>query len=137
MCSRANKFIRVLIACLFLAGVGSAFAAGGNAASTPYFAIDTPFVVNLIDDKTVAYLQVNAQFVLEKPDLKNHLHTHLAGIKHTIMMVLSESSAAEARTLQGKQALREKTIKEIQGFLQEQVGDPVIQDILFTGFVIQ
>jgi len=133
----SNNNRNILLSSLFLLISANSFASGGNAGSTPYFEIDTPFVVNLVDDKGVAYLQVHAQFLVEKPELKAHLHAHLPGIKHTIMMVLSESSVAEVKTLQGKQALREKAVKETQAFLQEQIGDPVIQDILFTSFVVQ
>lgn len=131
------KYRTILLASLCLLITGNGFASGGEAGATPYFQIGEPFVVNLVDDKGIAYLQVHAQFLVEKSELKAHLHTHLPGIKHTIMMVLSESNIAAVKTLQGKQALREKALKETQEFLQKQIGDPVIQDILFTSFVVQ
>ncbi len=125
-----------LIALLSLtAQLPLSFAAGGG---TPYFEITTPFVVNITDKEGgTAFLQVNTQFKVKNEELKQYLHTHLPAVQHTIMLVLSEQTVSGIRTVQGKQKLREITLKEIQDFLTEQVGVPVVEEIYFTGFIIQ
>jgi len=113
----------------------TASAAGGG--GTPYFEIATPFVVNITNEGGAAFLQVNAQFKVKNIELKQHLSSHLPAIQHTVMMVLSEQTASGIRTVKGKQKLREVTLKEIQEFLTAQIGDPIVEEIYFTGFIIQ
>ena len=61
----------------------------------------------------------------------------MPAIQHSVMMVLSEQTSANIRSVAGKQKLREKTLLEIQTLLIEKIGDPVVEEIYFTGFIIQ
>jgi flagellar FliL protein len=112
-------------------------AAESGGGGTPYFEIPTPFVVNLADNDSLNFLQVNAQLKVAREDLKQHLSKHMPAIQHTVMMVLSEQSAGDVKSVAGKQKLRETTLKELQSLLQQQVGDPAVTEIYFTGFIIQ
>ena len=103
-----------------------AFAAGGGG-GTPYFEIATPFVVNLADKGGIAFLQVNAQLKVKNEEIKQHLHSHMPAIQHTVMMVLSEQTSNSIGSVDGKQQLREKTLKEIQSLLTEKIGNPAIE----------
>ncbi|MGD8926693.1 MAG: flagellar basal body-associated FliL family protein [Thioalkalispiraceae bacterium] len=111
-------------------------AAGGNSGS-PYFEIAKPFVVNLADKGRTAFLQVKAQFKVKNQELKDQLYNNLPAIQHSIMMVLSEQTSTDIKSVAGKQKLREKTLQEVQAFLMNQLGDPVVDEIYFTGFIIQ
>ena len=53
------------------------------------------------------------------------------------MLVLSEQTINDIKSVAGKQKLRETTLKEIQALLQTQIGDPAVEEIYFTGFIIQ
>lgn len=131
-----RRIVLTLALFLFLANPQSrVFAAGGG--GTPYFEIATPFVVNLADKSGIAFLQVNAQLKVTKEELKQHLFTHMPAIQHTVMMVLSEQTSDSVRSVAGKQQLRETTLKEIQLLLTEKIGDPVVEEVYFTGFIIQ
>ena len=130
-------FIKILVISLLLySTAGQAWAASGGG-TTPYFEIATPFVVNLADNGQTAFLQVNAQLKIKNQTLKEHLHTHMPAIQHSVMMVLSEQTSDSVRSVAGKQKLREKTLQEIQALLTEKIGDPVVEEIYFTGFIIQ
>ncbi len=126
-----------LIALSLTAQLPLSFASGGGG-GTPYFEITTPFVVNITDkDGGSAFLQVNTQLKVKNEELKEYLHAHLPALQHTIMLVLSEQTVSGIRTVQGKQRLRAITLKEIQDFFMQQVGDPIVEEIYFTGFIIQ
>lgn len=124
------SLIGVLISTTSVAG-------GGGGGATPYMEIPTPFVVNLAEDNALAFLQVNAQLKVTREDIKKHLYLHMPAIQHTVMLVLSEQSSADIKSVAGKQKLRETTLKEIQGLLEEQIGDPAVDEVYFTGFIIQ
>ena len=113
-----------------------ALASGGSGA-TPYFEITTPFVVNLAEQDSLSFLQVNAQLKVSREDIKPLLSKHIAAIQHTVMMLLSEQTIKDINTVAGKQKLRNETLKEIQSLLQAQIGDPGVEEIYFTGFIIQ
>ena len=127
--------IPVLMLLFTLLVPNSAFASGGS--GTPYFEIQTPFVVNLADKESLAFLQVNAQLKVKQDSVKEHLYIHLPAIQHTMMLILSEQTATDIKTVAGKQKLREKTLKEIQDLLTVQIGDAAIDDIYFTAFIVQ
>ena len=125
-----------LIGLFALLPFGYSFAAGSNAA-TPYFEIQEPFIVNLADKGSLSFLQVNAQLKVKSEKIKPMLTAHLPAIQHTVMMVLSEQTSAEIKSVDGKQNLRQKTLKEVQALLLKQIGTEGIEDIYFTSFVIQ
>ena len=118
---------------LLLASQSQAAGTGG----TPYFEIPTPFVVNLAENDSLNFLQVNAQLKVTRDEVKAHLSKHMPAIQHTVMMVLSEQRIDDIKSVAGKQKLRETTLKELQALLQQQLGDPAIDEIYFTGFIIQ
>ncbi len=113
------------------------FASAASSGATPYFEIKTPFVVNLADAGSLAFLQVNAQFKVKNDAVKEYLFIHLPAIQHTMMLILSEQTASDIKTVAGKQKLREKTLKEVQDLLTTQIGDSAIEDIYFTSFIVQ
>lgn len=129
-------FLRFVFSLVLVSSQSAVYAAGGGG-GTPYFEIATPFVVNLADKGGIAFLQVNAQLKVKNEELKPHLHSHMPAIQHTVMMVLSEQTSSTIRSVAGKQQLREKTLKEIQSVLTEKIGDPAIEEVYFTGFIVQ
>ena len=122
---------------LFLMIIASPALAAGSGGSTPYFEITTPFVVNLAEKDSLSFLQVNAQLKVSREEIKPHLSKHIPAIQHTVMMVLSEQTIDDIKSVAGKQKLRETTLKEVQNLLQAQIGDPAVDEIYFTGFIIQ
>jgi flagellar FliL protein len=132
-----DKSMRPIITGLILLlFISPSFAAGGSG-GTPYFSIDTPFVVNLADNNSLAFLQVNAQLKVSNDEVKQQLYVHMPAIQHTMMLVLSEQTADDVKSVAGKQRLREKTLKEVQDLLKKQIGVAAVEEIYFTGFIVQ
>ncbi|MBI3561391.1 MAG: flagellar basal body-associated FliL family protein [Gammaproteobacteria bacterium] len=117
--------------------VVQASSGSGEAGASPYYEITTPFVVNLQDETATKFLQVNAQLRLNRPDLKSQVTRYLPMIQHSMMLLLSEQDAKVIRSVEGKQKLREQALKEIQTVLEKETGEPVVAEVLFTGFIIQ
>lgn len=131
-----HKYLLVIIVWAVTCNV-YASSEGGESATTPYFEIATPFVVNIQDETSMKFLQVTAQLRLSRPELKTQIAKNLPAIQNVMMLVLSEQTVKDIRTLAGKQKVREQTLKELQGFLEKEIGDPAIAEILFTSFIIQ
>lgn len=114
----------------------SAWAASGGG-GTPYFEIPDPFVVNIRGEDPITFLQVNAQLKTSERSLKTKLQEHLPAIRHTMIMVLSEQDVDSLRSLSGKEQLRKQTLEELQALLQEHTGEVAVDNVYFTGFIIQ
>jgi len=134
-----KRLLRFFVALILISGLSqfSLAAGGGGGGDTPYFDLTAPFVVNINSDDGLVFLQVNAQFKVKKPEVKTHLNTHMPAIRHTMMLVLSEQTQNAVRSVAGKEKLRASTLKEVQTLLKEQIGDEAIDEIYFTGFIIQ
>ena len=52
-------------------------------------------------------------------------------------MLLSGRQAAEIKTVEGKEKLRSSVLEAVQKVMQENTGQPVVDALYFTSFVIQ
>lgn len=127
-------FFLGLLLCLH---IPASLAAGGDSSNSLYFAMEKPFVVNLSGSDTLTYLQVNVQFKLKKPEFRAKLQQQLPAIENTLVMLLSDQTVASIKSVQGKQALRKTALKSVQQICKKLIGDPAIDAVYFTGFIIQ
>jgi len=58
-------------------------------------------------------------------------------IEGTLLQVFSSSNADDLVTEAGKIALREQSLRDVQARMQEIAGADVVEEVLFTGFVMQ
>lgn len=102
-----------------------------------YVALDGPIIVNIFTRDTVHFLRVTAEFKLSKPELASTLRTHLAAIRHDLILLMSEKRYFELTTAQGKVRLRQEALAAVQRIMKEQTGEPVVEEIYFTSLVLQ
>ncbi len=58
-------------------------------------------------------------------------------IEGTLLRVFSAASAEQLMTFEGKEKLRKDSLEECRRVLKDLVSSPVIEQVLFTGFVMQ
>jgi flagellar FliL protein len=137
MKNRILNYFLIFIPLMQMCGSASPSGGGAGDANSPYFELPAPFIVNLNNKNGITFLQVNAQFRVNKPENKSHLTMHLPAIQHTMVILLSEKSSDDVRTVSGKEKLRQEALTALQEMFTEKVGDPVIEEVYFTGFIIQ
>jgi flagellar FliL protein len=115
----------------------NATAAGGGGVPTNYVSISPAFVVNVTDGHRVRHMQVKAQLKLSSPDMASYIEQHKPAIQHEMVMLLSGKSAAELRTLQGKEKLRKDALTSLQKLMAENTGQKIVEAVYFTEFIIQ
>ncbi len=98
----------------------------------PMFALDT-FIVNLADKEGKRYLRVTMNLELKNDDLTDKLKKQLPRIRDSILMVLPANKQEDITTVEGKIALREEVMTELNSFL----GEGSITNLYYTEFVIQ
>ncbi len=101
-----------------------------------YIALE-PFVVNF-DNPTVArFLQVKLQVMTRSPETAKAIEEHMPVIRNALVMLFSGQKYEEVATREGKERLRQRTLAEIRRVLEERTGEPGVEDVYFTAFVMQ
>ncbi|MDT8405524.1 flagellar basal body-associated FliL family protein [Sulfuriflexus sp.] len=113
-------------------------AAGNGAASgSGYFSFENPFVVNIMDNNRMRFLQIAMQMQLVDPNTAADITRHRDAIRHNVIMLLSAQEAQDLYSITGKERLRRATLKEIKAALKGRADHVEIEDIFFTSFIIQ
>ncbi len=102
-----------------------------------YFPIKPAFVVNFQARGRQRYLQAEITVMTRDMDIFNAMQTHAPLIKNRVVMVLSGEVYGELQTDEGKELLRQKVLDALQGIMEQEVGKMGIEEVLFTGFVMQ
>ena len=104
--------------------------------SAIYIKFHPDFIVNL-KDKTSSFLMVTVQGMSREQRGINLARQHMAAIRHQLLMLLSEQTTESVRSLEGKRALQEAALLKIQDVMTKETGEPRIEAVLFTDFVLE
>jgi len=102
-----------------------------------YHKFKPAFVVNFEDKGKLRYLQIDLSVSTKKPSIIDELVKHEPVIRNNLVLLYSSKTADELKSLEGKEKIRQQTREEIQKIMQENVGNPGIDEVYFTGFVVQ
>lgn len=147
----------LLIAVIAVVAVAAAGGAGwyfaqkkttGHAAAEPaaakipapaqYFPLDPAFVVNLNNASSGAqFLQVEIQLMTRDPAALEILKQQAPGIRAKLLMQLSQVNADSLTTLEGKETLRKQALDSVKTMMTAETGKPIVEDLVFTSFVMQ
>lgn len=152
---KSKKKLLILVGAAFLAvvlSVGGAafFLMGGEeepeevaADAAPvqqtalYQAMDPAFVVNYTHEGRRRYMQVNVVLMGRDPELMAALAQHMPLIRNELVLQFSSEEFASLFTPEGKEALRERATLAVKSTLEKELGNPVIETLLFTNIVLQ
>ncbi|MCC2606201.1 flagellar basal body-associated protein FliL [Planctobacterium marinum] len=115
-----------------VSGIGST-----NVGTALYVAMPRPFVFNVPGSGRDRLVQIKVQLMVRGTDAEETAKMHIPMIEGTLLRVFSSSNADDLVTEAGKIAMKEQSLREVQKAMQEIAGNPVIEQVLFTGFVMQ
>ena len=131
------KFLSLIFFLVFSSNTVMAGGGGGGSASTPFIPLNPPIIVNLMDGKYVRHMQVNIEIKLVDPKNAPKIDLHKGPLRHELILLLSSQEAGTISSAQGKEQLRKDALAAVQKVMQELEGDPIIESLYFTNFVIQ
>ena len=102
-----------------------------------YIPIEPAFVVNFASQGKARFLQVTVEVMTRKPSVPDLVKQHLPVIRNNLMLLFSSQTYDVVSTLEGKEGLREEALSVIQDILEEETGDPGVEAVYFTSFVMQ
>ncbi len=133
----------LVIATLFVSGVipgsGNDFDEDGFRESAPaiYLPIDPTFVVNFSGQGNARFLQITVEVMTRSSEVLDSIKSHMPVIRNNLNMLFSDQQYDNISTLEGKERLREEALDVIQRILEVETGDPGIEAVYFTTFVMQ
>ncbi len=102
-----------------------------------YLPIDPAFVVNFASQGKARFLQVTVEVMTRDSLMPDQITLHMPVIRNNLMLLFSSQSYDGVSTLEGKETLREEALEVVQQILEEETGDPGIEAVYFTSFVMQ
>ena len=102
-----------------------------------YFALDPPMVVSFEDENAIRFLQVTVEIMSRDEESITAFQTHTPLIRNNLLMLMGGKGVGELTSREGKEALRQESLKEVQSIMEANTGKPGVEDLYFTSFVVQ
>ncbi|WP_174824209.1 flagellar basal body-associated FliL family protein, partial [Pseudomonas juntendi] len=101
-------------------------------------ALTPAFVVNFNQNGRQRYMQVSITMQARNQADLDALKVHMPVIRNNLVMMFSgQGFDALASSPVGQEMLRQKATAVVQEVAQKELGKPVIDQLLFTNFVLQ
>ncbi len=102
-----------------------------------YVNIPQPFVFNVTGDKKDRLVQIKVQIMVRGAENQSMAQLHTPLIESTLLSTFGVATVDQLRTPSGRVQLRDQATDDIKASLSQLVGQPVIEKVLFTDFVMQ
>jgi len=115
-------------------------AASGSSAelgSALYVPMPRPFRFNVPGTARDRFVEIRVQLLVRGADNEEAAKKHVPLIESTLLAVFSQSSADDLATSAGKTSLKQKSLAEVHKIMTEVEGSKIVEQVLFTGFVMQ
>ena len=102
-----------------------------------YLPLDPSFIVNFSDRGRQRFLQADITIMTRDPSVIMELEEHMPMVRHSLTSVLSAGSLSMLQSSGGVSNTQQQVTTELQRLLSEELGGGVIEQVLFTTFVMQ
>lgn len=102
-----------------------------------YFALDPSIVVNFQDDRAIRFLQVGISLMAYDPKAIEAAKAAEPRIRNALLLLFSGQKYDTLVSEQGKLELQKQALQQVQDVLHQSPGQPGIDALYFTSFVIQ
>ncbi len=132
------RWLSVLLLCL---SVGNVYAAdddeeGMFAPKVEYVEIKPEIVTNYGSSGRLHFLRARLSARATGTEAADAVRYHMAYIQNTLLLLLGGQTVEEAKSMEFRETLRQKALESINAFLETE-GEPKIDDLLFTEYLVQ
>lgn len=106
-------------------------------AAPSYVELKPEFVVNYGSEGRLRYLKAEVTLRARDDSAAIEINHHADYLRHQLVMLLSRQTLSTLTSASGKEALREEALKVLQDVMLQETGQSMIDQVLFTTFVIQ
>jgi flagellar protein FliL len=114
-------------------------AAEGTKPQVVYYGFDPDIVTNYIaaDQRTLGYIRVVVELMLDNKDYLATIEHHEPLILDIISSTFSQQPEIKIKSLLGREEIRKNILQKLQQKMQDETGNAMIRDILFTKYLYQ
>ena len=102
-----------------------------------YIAMQPAFVVNLADAGSPRYLQLELQLMTRDEAAAAAIEANAPAIRSQLLMLFSQQHADGLVDVDGKKRLQDSALAETRRVMKRETGEPGVDAVYFTSFVIQ
>ena len=102
-----------------------------------YVAMPRAFRFNVPGAARDRFVEIRVQLLVRGSDNEELAKKHIPLIESTLLGVFSQGNADDLATSAGKASLKQKSLAAVQQEMRDVTGDKVVEQVLFTGFVMQ
>lgn len=110
---------------------------GPNAKVVHYIKFDTPFMIQLPTKPRERLLQIYIAVTINSIEDLDLARTHSLLIKSVLSETLSHVEPKLYNNIMGRLEVKQDCLLAVQDALRNETGQPIVDKILFTGFVMQ
>ena len=118
-------------------GEGETIEKAPDLASPIYQGLDPDFIVAFQNPETVRFIKLSIEVMARDDDVIEAVKLHMPAIRDRVIILLSSKDEKSLLETDGKERLRGEILAAVQDVLQENTGDPGVEAIYFTNFVMQ
>ncbi|WDE03976.1 flagellar basal body-associated protein FliL [Thalassomonas viridans] len=112
-------------------------AAAAEAGTALYVPMPRPFRFNVPGAARDRFVEIRVQLLVRGADNEETAKKHVPLLESTLLGVFSQANADDLSTSAGKTSLKQKSLAEVQKIMMDIAGNKIIEQVLFTGFVMQ
>ncbi|HRD68057.1 MAG TPA: flagellar basal body-associated FliL family protein [Candidatus Competibacter sp.] len=118
-------------------GGGGHGAAAGPEQPPVYQPLDPPFIINFEDQGALRYLQIGLSVMSRDKLVIDAVNNNMPQIRNDLILLFGNQKLEFLASNEGKEQLRAQALEQVQAVLNKEIGEPGIEAIYYTAFVMQ
>jgi len=110
---------------------------GASTGNALYVPMPRPFRFNVPGASRDRFVEIRVQLLTRGADNEEAAKKHVPLIESTLLAVFSQSNADDLATSAGKTSLKQKSLAEVHKIMMDIEDEKIVEQVLFTGFVMQ
>ncbi|NOQ76844.1 MAG: flagellar basal body protein FliL [Methylococcaceae bacterium] len=102
-----------------------------------YYDLNQSLIVNFPRGSGASLIQVSISILVKGTETLDAIKKHEPMIRNNLLMAISAQGAANLKTREGKEALRETMMDEVEKVMDRMTKKSKVEDLFFTAFVMQ
>ncbi|MFY8274363.1 flagellar basal body-associated protein FliL [Pseudoalteromonas sp. SSDWG2] len=106
-------------------------------AEVGYYGFEPDIVANYISQssKKLGYVRVTVDLMLEDVNNITVVEHHMPLLRDAIVEILSQEPEEKIKSLTGREEIRQKCNERLKSLLQQETGNNIVRDVLFTKYL--
>ena len=104
-----------------------------------YVELKPTFIANfgVSDSGHLRYVKADVTVRVSNKEAEYATRYHLPALRNSLVLLLSRQDEATVSSASGRETIKVEALQELREILEEEEGQPHIDDLMFTNFVVQ